>query len=180
MLLATSAFGAISLKVSPDSPITVDALTGNASITLSLDNPDGVNVWGVSLQLLGGADADKVRLVTRTNLSPTMTDPTTTDPNVNDKVIGGATADIGYTGAIGVGTAAASVPLMQLALRVEPAALANLATDPIDLTVRSFVFDVDFNQIDVPDVGVQLVPEPASMLLVAAGAAFFARRRRTA
>ncbi|MEP0844839.1 MAG: PEP-CTERM sorting domain-containing protein [Phycisphaerae bacterium] len=170
MLLATSAFAAPMLVVSPGPEAAVDA-GGQVVLTISITN-DGVNLNGYSLK--ASVPAGKVRVTGRTNLNGVITDPT--DPNAVNKMLE-AVNDLGYTGAFGSGTAAPDVPLMTLTLKLEPGVTIPPA---IPITFTGSWNDVDFNEGTFAPTMVTLVPEPASMMLLAAGAAFFARRRRVA
>lgn len=170
MLLATSAFGAVSLVVAP-SPAVPDA-AGNLTLTFTLDNPDGASVWGYGLKAIAPAGA--VRIQSRANLNSVITDPTNTDANVNAKALE-AVPDLGFSAALGSDVKNLTIPLQSLALTVQPG-----VTLPITITFQSVIADVDFNETALADVAVDIVPEPASMMLLAAGAAFFARRRRMA
>jgi len=170
MLLATSAFAAPLLVITPSPDVSVDP-TGKATLTISITN-DGVNLNGYSLK--ANSPAGKVRLSARQNLNAVITDAT--DTAAVGKMLE-AIGDLGYTAAVGAGTAAPDVPAMVLTLQLEP----GVAIPPaIPITFTGSWNDVDFNEGVFLPQQISLVPEPASMLLLAAGAAFFARRRRVA
>lgn len=169
LALASSAFGAVTL-VAPDQVIP-DA-TGRVNITLSLSNPDGASVWGYGLKAT--LPAGVATVVARTNNSGFFNDPTAADSLVLNKSLE-AIPDLGFSGVVFTDTKATDLPLQTLGLQIAPG-----ATLPAVITFSSVIADIDFNETNLDPVNVTVVPEPASMLLVAAGAAFFARRRRMA
>lgn len=186
LLLATSAFGAKltvaapGIVSNPDGSynVAVDA-TGRASITLGFNELGGMAVIGSSIKA-AVSPGGKVRLESRSDINPKINDPT--DGAGNGKYLE-AVIDLGYTPAGGVypGPGAGDVGSSVIAtynLFVEGALtgnpIAKITFNPVDL------IDSDLNDNFLSSVVVNLVPEPTSMVLLAAGAAFFARRRRTA
>jgi hypothetical protein len=169
MLLATSAFGAASLTIQGAPNIPVDA-TGAATLTFVISNPEALAINGFSLHAEGQADA--VRITSRTFPDPVVKDAS--DASAVGKLLS-AVFDLGATGDFGVGQASTNFTVMTLGLKMEPGINA-----PVPLVFIGSYNTADFEEGPLPGVSVQLVPEPASMLLVAAGAAFFARRRRAA
>lgn len=175
MLLASSVFGAVSLGI--DAPgkvgntITVDA-TNAAALTITLLNPDALNLNGFSLKGTSST-AGAVTITGRTPLDSVIKDPTVAA--VGSKFIE-SVPDLGLTANAGEGKTAASIPVMTLTLQVAADKL------PQTLTLWGSWNSADFDEGAIAQTTVTLapVPEPASMMLIAAGAAFFARRRRVA
>jgi hypothetical protein len=169
MLLATSAFAAPMLVVTPEKG--TPSPPGLVEFSIAVTNND-VNLNGYSLK--GAVAGGKVRVSARTGVNATIADAT--DTQAPGKLLE-AVNDLGYTAPFGVGSNAANVPLMTLVLQLEP----GVTIPPIiPVTFSGSWNDVDFNEGTFAPVNVEIVPEPASMMLLAAGAAFFARRRRVA
>jgi len=178
MLLATSVFGATQLNINDRAALPNDVspdAAGVFTLTFSLVNPSQFQLAGYSLAPTS-ASAGAVTLVTRTNTNLQITDPTSTQGAVQNKLVDTLMAtDLGYTGDFDTKfDASANIPLMVLTVK-----LAAGATVPQPLSFKIIAYDLGFNS-ETSTASVNLVPEPASMMLLAAGAAFFARRRRNA
>jgi len=175
MLLATTAFGATQLKINDGVANSTPDGTGVHTLTFTLANPNGFQLAGYSLSPTS-AGAGAVMLLTRANNNAQVTDPTSTQSTVQNKLVDTLTAtDLGYTGDFDTKfDASANVPLITLTVK-----LASGVNYPQPLTFKITAYDLAFTP-ETSSATVNLVPEPASMMLLAAGAAFFARRRRTA
>lgn len=177
LLLATSAFGASALNINgrADLPNDSVAVGDQHTLVLTLANPDGFGLAGYSLQPTA-ANAGAVRLVTRTLTNALITDPTTTSGNVQNKLLDTLmSTDLGYTGDFDTKIDSSNpIQLMDLVVKLEPG-----VAYPQTITFKITAYDANFAQ-EISTASVTLVPEPASMVLLAAGAAFFARRRRQA
>jgi len=166
MLLAASAFAGPIVSVGPAE------IQSGETVTLKLDSMTG----GAVAQLGIYAYADKAGVVTV--LGATNLHPQVDGPNIDPTgwVLGDA---FGTTGSMGV-----------LAKNVFTG--ATLTGDVMSITLSSTEFPITvyfggdyvmtggetgFWGVAEP-VSVTITPEPASMILLAAGAAFFARRRR--
>jgi hypothetical protein len=187
LAMAPATFGAVSLNM-------VNPVDGTDSIKVVGTTPFTVNVmlnvgaadlvtgvtFAVSTDVPGG-----LRLTDRAISNPVLTDTTTSLSTLvsstnnllnpkNGKDIGCGSAD-GTTP-----TAAGSQLLMTLTFTPQqvlpnPAHISIVGVGAANLGVWA---DPDFSTWGLPVTSITLTPEPASMLLLAAGAAFFARRRR--
>jgi len=177
MLLATTAFGATQLKINGGEATNSPDGTGTHTLVLTLANPDGFQVAGYSLKITS-ANAGAVRLITRANNQVgVFTDATTGQSGVQNKELSAIlnTTDLGYSGDFDtVEVHTDPVALQTLTLKLEPGAAYP---QTISFTVKASNLNL---QAQTSSASITLVPEPASMMLLAAGAAFFARRRRTA
>lgn len=176
MLLATSAFGAVSLNWGVDKVVPQ---AGVAQLTLSMDIGAGDQVNGFNGVLSGDKDV-KVTRATPLPASNFFTGVLVVD-TVSDKAVGpAAKVDLGGINADGFAAApSGSMKLCDLTVKLDPAVQL-----PITLTITGAYNTplnpdtFEFQTIQLPATSVTIVPEPASMMLLAAGAAFFARRRR--
>jgi len=169
MLLATSAFAGVNLSI--DKTEIAIPPGGTGDVTLSFTTDGIATVIG----LYAMADqADAVKIVAFQKLHSSMNEGPAVDPTG----MGYFSTDPGApTGSFGLNGPASGVTvggdLITLTLETNPD-----ATYPITVTFMgdwSFVDGV--NDFWEP-LTLTITPEPASMLLLAAGAAFFARRRR--
>ena len=176
MLLSTTAFGATHLQIDPNGAFP-DA-TNTHTLVLTLDNPNGFQVAGYSLKITS-ATPGALRLITRTNNQVgVLTDATTGQSGVQNKEVGTLlnTVDLGYSGDFDtVEVHTNPVALQTLTLRLEPGV-------SYPQTISFLIKASNLNlQAETSVASITLgAPEPASMMLLAAGAAFFARRRRIA
>jgi len=152
---------------------------GSYIVAFTLGNPGGAfGLAGYSMKILTGNA--EVTLVTRTNnQAGVLTDATTGQSGVQNKAVSALlnTVDLGYSGDFDtVEVKTDVIPLQTLKFNV-----AAGAAMPQKLSFWVKATALDFaSQITTADVTLAPIPEPASMLLVAAGAAFFARRRKMA
>jgi hypothetical protein len=174
MLLASSAFGAVSLSVVGQTMVgqnvVIDDPSGDTVLNFYLANPDGTNMNGFSLK------ATLVPPGSVSIISRAYPDAVITDANDPSNVVGkmlDAVNDLGGTGAPFTGNPAAMINVLTLGI--------HASVLPVTVSLALSGNDADFNEVPIGSVAYELVvPEPASMILLAAGAAFFARRRRTA
>lgn len=182
MVLASSAFGALSITVTGNG-VVGDGAGGynvpvgpdgrSAVMTLAFSNPDGVALWGYSIKGLVAPGLVKVDSRSAMGKATDVTDSAAVGKMLE------AIGDLGYTGPTSGDNSsnAASVPIMTLGLVLAP---PTTIPPTIPITFQATAFNPNYDEFAVGDLKITLVPEPASMLLVAAGAAFFARRRRLA
>jgi len=196
MLLATSAFGALNMTVAPDSQ-SPDA-ANKVTFTFHMTNPDGLAITGytiVPVAVSPGTALTALKYSARSDLSGgVLSDPTTTA--VTNKLLSQIT-DLGYTSpdvinqnlAGGDITAGGTTPITDTGL---VSWTFVLASPPLaqPLQIKFNMSTTVWGGQETPDgfaiLGdgpafsqtVTITPEPASMLLLAVGAAFFARRRR--
>lgn len=175
MLLATSAFGATTLKLSDTT--LVDPLVvapGTASVQLQLDGPNRPFVgFGVSLVAeQPGLVLTQVEYLSTVNVtnSTTWAVPLSLDAK---------TVDIGAGNTNPNADVPANTPLVMLTITLpsaEPGQMYKVST------ADAYWYNAAFSEADyaaaTADFIVSVVPEPASLSLLAIGAAFFARRRR--
>jgi len=173
VLLASSAFGAASLSVTPTDAVIDASRQVTLEFAVTPDGTDDINGLGIKVV----APGNSVRVVSRTATNPTLSDPLYAS-SVTSKLIESIN-DLGYASAdYTVGTKVAG-PLMTLVLAVEPSVEVSPAA-PLTIQFIGTWADTDFNEGPAGTATVNIVPEPASMLLLAVGGAFFARRRRVA
>jgi hypothetical protein len=174
MALASVSFGAVSLQA-PD--MVVPNPDGTFSIPIQLNITGGEQVLGLSIFGFSDKGANTVQVVTRDlpadGPGTIIADWTVSQTAIKTKYIGGS-LDMGGSVAdpMDPGTyITAGGPLMTLNLKSP--VLTNI---PLTVTLKSSYTNADFNPVSMADVSVY-VPEPISALLLAVGAAFFARRR---
>jgi hypothetical protein len=178
MALASVSFGAVKL-VAPD--VVPAAADGTFAVPLALEITGGEQVLGLSLFGVSSAGTGTVKVTTLGRVLPTGdTDPgviisdwTVSQTAIKNKFIGGA-LDMGGSVA-DVSDPATWItlggPLMTLNLQVPVTSQI-----PLTITWKAAYTNADQNPVAMADA-VTLVPEPISALLLAVGAAFFARRR---
>ncbi|NLU21004.1 MAG: PEP-CTERM sorting domain-containing protein [Phycisphaerae bacterium] len=179
MLLATSAFGGVLTVTAPTTVAADDA--GIALVPLSVTSDTAIGAIGIY------ANADKANALTIiSQTTPTgLNEKVTADPTSLGFIPGGPADDYGnFIGSYGLlAPAAAGVPgpseplvFTVLTVKVEPGmapVVLNLIGDwASSASTGGLPGDL------WPMQSVTITPEPASMILLAAGAAFFARRRR--
>lgn len=167
MLLATSTFGAA--VVTAPSTVAVNE-AGIATVTLEVAMDDLVQAVG----LYAVADqANAVSVQSWQKHHPVLSDGPAVDPTTMgffSTDMGAPTGCFGFVGSTGSNAAG---PLITLDLKVEPT-----ATFPVTVTWMGDWADPSAASDYWQPVSTVITPEPASMLLLAAGAAFFGRRRR--
>jgi len=178
MLLATSAFGGVTLTVSPaDGKLTMDATTRTVSFTMGLDITGTDKVNGFSLATLSPPNKIQVSAVSYPGTPITDANvPGTVGMILDDQGV----LDFGATAAAGqyatLTSTGGHVDVITLTLQVLPGVVVDQANP---LMTDWYMFPTINDQAaEFAPVTLTITPEPASMLLVAAGAAFFARRRR--
>jgi len=175
MLLATTAFGAVDLTVTPLQATPNAAKQVVLTISLDITAPSAVN--GIGIYPVTDA-VNAVKVAGRAATNSVLTDPT--DSAAVGRILDASGAiDLGFTAAVGASTAA-SGPVETLTLELMPGANPT-QQNPILITFYGVWSGPNGtgggDNLDIFKV-VSITPEPASMLLLAAGAAFFARRRR--
>lgn len=185
LVLAMSplAFGAVSLDW-PSDVVQVPAGATSVTLPLTLTITAGEPVTGVTFAL----SSDKpgmLRISDRVIDSADLPDPTTSNSlllNATNSLLNPKSLkDAGVGAPDGVTPAQGTQKLMTLTFEIDPAALpATISIVGVGTAAQGVWADPDFSTWPLPVSTVSLVaiPEPASMLLLAAGAAFFARRRR--
>lgn len=162
MLLAASAFAAPDFTISSPTDFQVDE-NGLVTLTFTLYGSDpavpttGVSVYHVEPENSLEVVAYQVSQGLLSNL-PTYTNP-----------IGMMLNELGDIGVSGL--TVDNEPFMTITLK-------PLVDLPIDIDWCGYWVDEEWNEGEIGWRTVTITPEPASMLLLAAGAAFFARRRR--
>jgi hypothetical protein len=197
MLLATTAFGAASLTVSPQSQATDKGAT--IQLTFTLVNPEGLAVVGYDIGSMDVTPSGRTWLKTPTT-GVRVIDPvilahfgqTTADSTLANKTLA-ALGDLGATSNDSVvadnDLVAPQQPLETVNFIVQAAAVFPFTVRFTGTVVNRTGIDDVFGDgsLLVPITNatawsqdVTLTPEPASMLLLAAGSLLFARRRRVA
>jgi len=183
LALASSAFGAVTLTA----PHELNISTGSAVLPISIivdqtgvDPSDGTSPFpgtnGFSVFLLSNAGGQASLTARSAVVAPLIVDFTKTDSNIGlpytipaaadpNKDLGSTTSTDNLMSYSGV--------YMNLTIAAPASAIGKTVT-----ILSSWGNPTDFGNYDLAPVVVTLTPEPASMLLLAAGAAFFARRRR--
>jgi hypothetical protein len=191
MLLATSAFGAVTLTMADptdaDNVVRVtDVQPFQVQVLLNVDQ--GSAATGVTFGVM--ADVPGLRLTDRVISHPVLTDPTTAlstlisstnnllDPK-NKRDVGSGSADGTTPAPQGMGQLLMTLTFKpDQPLTVTTANPGHISIVGLGTTAAGVWADPDFSTWPLPINSIALTPEPASMLLLAAGAAFFARRRR--
>jgi len=193
MLAAPAVFAAPTLQLSP-SPATVSpqvtsipvqpGVPFTLNVNLLMGPTDVVPVTQVSFAVYTDAPAGMIRLTDRVILSNVLTDPTTANATLlssaNSALSPKNAKDAGLTSFDGATGVPASATLETLTFTISgpipnPSVLKIVGAGSF---VNGTWGDAEFNSFDLQQTSITLAPEPASMLLLAAGAAFFARRRR--
>lgn len=191
MILATSTFGAVVATVPAETtlPALGPGTTFTIPVTLAnggISNPDALAqgataVWGTSYWIVtDAAGAGKIQLTGRAfNAAAEITDPTTANAAIPLPLTLQATKnakDLGSTGSV------APLPTGESLYVTLTFALTGDIQPGTTISLFNASYNEDMGNNWGFDAGSRLTtvltPEPASMLLLAAGAAFFARRRR--
>jgi hypothetical protein len=177
MLLATSALATVDVTVTPSK---LELLPGEqVALTISLINDENLPIMSYNVWPAG--EEAKLAAVSKECLSTAITDPTYTLPSLTGKTLADI-FDLGYTsadGSVETGVERASAPLSRWTFT----APMTLGPVVISFTGSTWYFDPDGIWLDPPPmtpttITLHVIPEPASVVLLAAGAAVFARRRR--
>lgn len=181
VLLASSAFGAVTWSTTPVGPDIAPNGDGTWTVDVNVNVTGGEKLAGFGLfavpSLDAGQDVTGKITVNRTNFISIM-DPTTSPANLVNKVLTPSGPDLG-----GTGQDVLNGPFIETNSRVMTlqfiAAPGTTGVVHINFTGSW----VDANTLDtgvpgIPDLAINLVPEPVSGLLLALGGLFFARRRR--
>lgn len=186
LAMAPAAFGAVTLTMEAPGTGANTMVVGTTPFTINLMLNVGANDLCTGVTFAVGSDAPgQLRLTGRELLNPVLTDPTT----ANGTLLGAANnllnpkngKDIGVGSSDGTTPTAAGKQLLMTLTFTPAGQLPNpttLSIVGVGSSAKGVWADPDFNTWDLPVTTFTLTPEPASMLLLAAGAAFFARRRR--
>lgn len=161
MLLAASAFAAPDFSISSPTDFKVDE-NGLVTLTFTQYGSDLGRTAGISVFHEEPANSlEVVAYQVFQNLDSNL--PSTTNP------IGKKLDELGDIGVNGI--TVDNEAFMTITLK-------PLVDLPIDIEWAGYWVDEFWNEGEIGWRTVTITPEPASMLLLAAGAAFFARRRR--
>jgi len=193
MLLATSAFGAVSITVNELQQAPKPG-TNEVTFTFHLNN-DGANVAGYTITVADVTTGAKALLKTGTSAAGVrevlddqgvLTDPTTANSAITNRLLSAIPGDLGFTSFDNTsawktnsgdlvkytfflpGGAPTAGNNIQVKFNCSASLMTGFDGDGFPILSSGAV---------VPTI-CTITPEPASMLLLAAGAAFFARRRR--
>jgi len=186
LAMAPAAFGAVTLTMENPANGTDTMVVGTTPFTVNLMLNIGAADQCTGVTFAVATDANGLlKLTDRTISSAALTDPTT----ANGTLLGAANntlapkngKDIGCGASDGVTPAPAGKQLL-MTLTFTPVGQlpnpAHISIVGVGSSAQGVWADPDFNTWALPVTTFTLTPEPASMLLLAAGAAFFARRRR--
>lgn len=163
------------MVITEPNPVKVDA-SNQVVLHFNLDVSGGSTVDSISV--FPTTDSTAVKVAGRQLTNSVVTDPTVSNP-VGLTLDAAGSIDLGATAAVGKSTDA-SGPFMTLTLGIDPS-VKPTKDNPVEVTFYTLWFgpggQAGGENLDIFRT-VQITPEPASMMLLAAGAAFFARRRR--